>query len=153
MRSPARAVRLGTIVSLAVMLASCADLVDTELGLDAQIASVAITVSPENLLSFEGDVTARVGEHAEGTRRFTSTHVDFLVGSEYIGSINPTYPSDFDFMIAPGESRSGAVFGSVTFDNASIACGAEVTVLLRWTDGTTGELGMFETTTTDVTCM
>jgi hypothetical protein len=146
-----RAARLGPAVA-ALLALGCADLADTELGVDATVESASVRHGGGEV-SATLDVSYRVGTHAEGERRFGPQSIDLFVGESLVATLPPTTPPGFDGTLAPGESARVTLEG-VTSDATDPArlCGAEVTVLFRWVDATTLEIGMTEAVTSDVTC-
>ncbi len=140
------------VLAAAVALGGCADVIDTELGLDAAVDTAAVTVSG-GVVSGSFDVSYRVGEHAEGVRSFRPQAISLFVAGAVVGTIVPTAEAGFDPMIAPGESRTVVLSGDAAgVSDPNVLCGAEVTLVLMWTDRATGEMGMHESTTTNVTC-
>lgn len=145
--------RLAAALLLVPIAGGCADVVDTELGLDARIEDASLEVSGADV-SGTFRVSYRVGEHASGVRSFQPRGVDLFVDGSVVATMDLEPPADFDPVIAPGESREvtfGGAAAGVT--DPMVLCGATVTLVLRWTDGSTSELGMFETTTENVTCL
>lgn len=136
-----------------LLLSGCADVVDTELGLDATVDAARVSYA-SGVVSASIDVTYRVGEHAEDERVFQPQAIDLFVGEELVTTLSPTPTSpDFDAALMPGESASATLEGGMSgVTDPMRLCGAEVRVLFRWVDQTTLEIGMTETVTTDVTC-
>lgn len=137
---------------LALLAAGCADVVDTELGLDATIDAASVTVSGD-AVSGTFEVTYRVGEFAEGTRSFQPQGISLFVDEVIVGTVIVEAPPDFEPSVAPGESRQVTLSGdAVGVTEPSRLCGATVTLVFMWTDRSTGEMGMVEATTGDVSC-
>lgn len=139
------------LFAASVVLAS--GCVDTELGLDAMVDDARITVSGAGV-SGSFDVTYRVGEHAEGDRTFQPQAFELLVGDALVATLSPSAPPGFVSRVSPGDSYT------VTFEAAASSaveptrlCGADVVVVFRWFDASTSEIGMTETTITDVSCI
>lgn len=143
---------VAAVLAISGLTLGCADLVDTELGLAAEIdvATVAVT---GGVVSTAVVVTYRVGEHAEESRSFQPQAIDLYVGDEPIAQLVPSAADDFDPVIAPGESRTVTLTAGMSGVTApERLCGAEVTVVFRWLDATTLEIGMAEAMTSEVTC-
>lgn len=138
--------------ALGAALSGCADLVDTELGLDATIGTATVDVAAAEV-SASVQVTYRVGEHAEDSRQFQPQAIDLFVGDDLIVSMSPSPPPDFRAVVAPGESFT-ATFEGVATDatDPTALCGAEVRVVFRWIDQTTFEIGMTEALADSVVC-
>lgn len=138
------------VLAFAVLLGGC---VDTELGLDATVDSARITVAPDDVVTARLETTYRVGEYAEGDRLFQPNGIELYVGDALVARMVPSVPPTFVQRVSPGESRMSPILGEddMATDPRSL-CGAEVRVLFRWLDASTMEIGMTETTTSDVTC-
>lgn len=133
----------------AVLLGGC---VDTALGLEATLGAARVQVAGD-AVTVSVDVDYRVGPYAEGDRMFQPQTIELYVGGSLVASVTPDAPPGFVSRVAPGESQSTTLGGTTTMvSGAGTLCGAEVTVLFRWLDGATLEIGMTETSTTDVVC-
>ncbi|MCB9593207.1 MAG: hypothetical protein H6719_10785 [Sandaracinaceae bacterium] len=138
------------VVGFALLASGC---IDTELGLDAVIDSSRVTVAPDGVVTARLETTYRVGEHAEGDRLFQPNGIELYVGDVLVARMVPTVPPTFVQRVSPGESRSSPILGMDTMaTDPSQLCGATVTVLFRWLDASTMEIGMTQATTSDVTC-
>lgn len=137
-------------------LAACA--IDTEIGLDATIGDASIEVRSET----EGDVVAitmpvnyRVGEHAQEEHELMPQAIDIFAGDILVATISPNRPPGFVPRVMPGQSFSTTLTGEsapgVATDSRSL-CGAEATLLFRWTDASNGTVGMAESSTSDISC-
>lgn len=138
------------VALFALLLAEC---VDTELGLDATVDSARVTVAPDGVVTARLETTYRVGEYAEGDRLFQPNGIELYVGDALVARMVPSVPPTFVQRVSPGESRMSPVLGMDTMaTDPRRLCGAEVRVLFRWVDGSNMEIGMTETSTSDVTC-
>ncbi|MEZ4339427.1 MAG: hypothetical protein R3B82_22620 [Sandaracinaceae bacterium] len=137
-------------LAFALLLGGC---VDTELGLDATVDSARVTVAASDVVTTRLETTYRVGEYAEGDRLFQPNGIELYVGETLVARMVPSVPPTFVQRVSPGESRMSPILGEddMATDPRSL-CGAEVRVLFRWLDASTMEIGMTETTTSDVTC-
>ncbi|MBX3273584.1 MAG: hypothetical protein KF729_25190 [Sandaracinaceae bacterium] len=137
-------------LALSLLLGGC---IDTELGLDATIDTACVTVTSANAVSARLDTTYRVGEHAEGDRLFQPNGLELYAGDALVAQMVPDVPPGFVSRVSPGESRSSVVVGEdrMAADPRRL-CAGPVRVLLRWLDGSTREIGMADTVTSDVTC-
>lgn len=146
------------VVALAVLACSSCT-VDTELGVDGELqgSSVAVSADPGgagDVIAVDVRVRFRVGEHAEGDRTFVADRVELFVGETPVAVVNV----GFSETLSPGDDVTATISGETTAgawpDARGLLCSGapEVTVLVRWDDRTAGELGLDQTTTTDVTC-
>lgn len=146
-----RSAAVGPVLA-ALALLGCADLVDTELGLAAEIDVATVTVAG-GIVSAAVVVTYRVGPHAEGERTFQPQAIDLYVDAELVAPLIPSAPDDFDPVLAPGEARTVTLTAGMSGVTApERLCGAEVTVVFRWRDTTTRESGLVEAMTSEVSC-
>lgn len=134
-----------------VLVASCA--VDTELGLDATIDAASVLVAADDSVVVSVDLTYRVGAYAEATHRIAPQAIVLFVADSPVVSLVPRAPPGFVGTVRPGESFMTTLQStSTTATDPRRMCGAEVRVLFRWVDGSTMEIGMTDSTTSDVTC-
>lgn len=140
------------VLALAGSASGCADLVDTELGLAAEIAQANVTVAG-GIVSTVVVVEYRVGEHADEARTFQPQAIDLYVGDEPIAQLVPSAPDDFVPVVAPGESRTVVLTAGMSGVTApERLCGADVTVVFRWLDATALEIGMAEAMISEASC-
>ncbi len=146
----------GSLAALVWVLSGCA--VDMELGLAVDIANATLDVRSEaggDVVGLSMNVTYRVGAYARESHELIPQAIDVFIGDAVVATIIPDRPPDFVPVLAPGESRTlvftGASQPGVATDPRRL-CDGEALLLFRWADGTTGELGMSETTTTAITC-
>lgn len=132
-----------------LLLSGC---IDKELGLDATIQRTAVTVTGD-MVSVSMDMTYRVGEHADGPRRMQPQAIELYVDGDQVGAVTPDAPAGFVATLEPGQSESTTLEGTeAPVAGADRLCGATVTVLFRWLDATSLEIGMTDAATMDVTC-
>lgn len=125
---------------------------DTELGLDAVVTAARVRYM-SGVVSASVDVRYRVGEHAEGQRIFQPQAIDLFVADELVATLSPSSSGPFEARLAPGESAEVTLEGGMSgVDDPTRLCGADVRVLVRWIDQATLEIGMTETSTSDVIC-
>ncbi|MFK7985301.1 MAG: hypothetical protein AB8I08_04650 [Sandaracinaceae bacterium] len=138
-------------VALTVALAACllVGCVDTELGLDTEIRSSAVNVTGASA-AVTLDIDYRVGEFAEGDRGFQPQAIELYVGGELAAQLVPEAVGEIRGRLSPGESASGTLRG--TGDVTGDVCAGDVTVLLRWLDTATTEIGTVEAPVDDVVC-
>jgi hypothetical protein len=152
-----RAIVLASLLaSSCVLAASCA--IDTEIGLDATIddASLDVRAATEgDVVALTMAVTYRVGEHAQESHELMPQAIDVFAGDILVATISPNRPPGFVPMVRPGQTFSTTFTGEsapgVATDPRSL-CGAEATLLFRWTDASNGTVGMTESTTSAITC-
>ena len=135
--------------------------VDTELGIAADVTSAQVTVTgagADSIVGVDLVVHFRVGEHAQGVRTFIVPQADLFSGTEFLAQITLARPPDFDGMLAPGEDETVSIHGETRPGDFAGArdplCAPQptITVLLRWRDQTTAELGASQAMTSAVTC-
>jgi hypothetical protein len=84
--------------------------VDTEIGVGAEIQSVALTVrgvAPDTEIDLEMPVVFRVGEHATGPRQFQINGIDVRVGDgDSVAFLAPAIPATFSGRLAPAEEQT-----------------------------------------------
>lgn len=144
------------LVAVAISLVGAGCAIDTELGLDVVIHSSMVDVRAEaegDVVGVTFDSTYRVGEHAPEAHRLMPQAIDVLAGGVLVATMMPNRPPGFVANVMPGQSFSATFTGESRLGAASDArslCGAEATILFRWSDDTF--LGMAEATTTAITC-
>lgn len=148
--------RRWALVAFAVSLLGAGCAIDTELGLDVTIHSSRVDVRAEpegDVVAVSFDSTYRVGEHAPQAHRLMPQAIDVFAGDVLVASITPDRPPGFVVDVMPGQSFSATFTGESrpgAADGARTLCGAEATLLFRWSDDT--HFGMAESTTTAITC-
>lgn len=115
--------------------ASC---VDTELSLDMQLRSAAITVQADDTILVDLVADVRVGKHALSGDNFIVSRADLiLVSGEPVGQVVLERPEGFDGRLEPGESTTITISGTSPAgafpDARSLLCsGQEVQVSATW---------------------
>lgn len=144
---------------IALALFACACAIDTELGLDATIGSASVDVRPDpggDVVAITLNVTYRVGEHAQESHEFMPQAVDVLVDGALVATFPPNRPAGFVPLLRPGQSVENVFTGEsrpgVAMDPRRLCDAEEAHVIFRWIDDTTGEAGLTEADTSDVTC-
>lgn len=143
----ARRAAPGALAAAAVtglVLAACA--VDTELGLDATVSSAVVTVTsggaaPSTSIDARVTVAFRVGEHAQGVRRFVPVRVDVAAPDGVVSVGAFEVPRGFDGSLSPGESAEVRFDASCAGDCASRGLcsgaagdGSSVPITFFWED-------------------
>ena len=151
-----RALAASSLAAVSFAASSCA--IDTEIGLDATIGASSIdvrTATEGDVVAITMPVTYRVGEHAQESHELMPQAIDVFVGDILIATISPNRPPGFVPVVMPGQTFSTTFTGEsapgVATDSRSL-CGAEASLLFRWTDASNGTVGMAESTTSAITC-
>ncbi|HBQ11012.1 MAG TPA: hypothetical protein DEF51_07475 [Myxococcales bacterium] len=132
-------------------LSGCADVVDTELGLDADIDAARVSTMGSTV-SVELDVTYRVGPFAEGERMFQPQGIELYADDALVATLSPMAPPGFQARVAPGEAFTATFPASGDVSDGAAVCAGELRVLFRWLDTTTMEIGMTDAIVPDPTC-
>ena len=118
--------------ALLALLGLVVGCVDTELSLVVELQDAAVAIRDEG----EGDVVrtdltlfVRVGTYALSGDTFALPRAQVFVGDTLAAQINLDRPADFRGTLAPGESTTVAITGSVPVaawpDARAVLCGAE----------------------------
>lgn len=144
---------MSALLLMGFALPASACTIDTELGIAAEVnsANVSLNTSTSELF-VEAMVRVRVGEFAEGERDFIVPKADVFSGDDFIIDVNLNRPNDFDGTLAPNEDTEFTIRGSVPF-TGDLECGDPVNIAIRWSDMTTGEMGIAEASAGTLECL
>ena len=143
--------------------------VDTALTLVVELEDATVYLRDEGageVLRTDLTVFVRVGEHALGGDDFILPEAQLFVGEVPVAAINLDRPEGFDGTLAPGDSTTVRLTGSVAAaaypEARSQLCGARsVSVLVLWTadqqpddplDPPTRQMGTASLDITDIQC-